>query len=73
MKPQLTQQEMQNYSAQGKTYLWAYKTLYAIQYSDKTKILVLCEIHRHSGKLGITRRGRFMAMTKDYANSLITA
>ncbi len=69
MKPRLTQEELVNLIRQKKTYLWAYKTLYEIQISAKTRMLILREVYRHPNEGGITGRGRFVAMTKERAES----
>ena len=70
MKPELTQAEMGKLVAEGKTHIWAYNTLYAVDYS---RILLSCEYYLTKlltlpyRCMGFTKRGRFVAMEPDEA------
>ena len=70
MKPEMTQAEMRKLVAEGRTHIWAYNTLYAVDYSRNigngeyylTKLFTL----PYRG-MGVTKRDRFMAMKPDEA------
>ena len=73
-KPELTQREMQELVKQGKTSIWQYNTLYQIEYSPNigTGEYYLKKILNKSTKgIGVTRRGRFIAMQPKVAESYL--
>lgn len=66
MKPDLTQTELEILSAKGKTAIWQYNTLYQIEYSrniGKGEYYLRKAHTRPEKGLGVTQRGRFIAMT----------
>ena len=73
MKPEITQAEFAKYCAEGNTMIWQYKTLYQIEFSRALGKgeYYLRQIHRNpkSDYLGVTRPGRYFAMTPEDANS----
>lgn len=65
-KPELTQKEMNDFYNEGKTHIWQYNTLYQIDYSRNigNGEYYLRKIYLHPQKGGgVTRKGRFIAMT----------
>ncbi len=65
MKPELTQAEMAKLAREGKTHIWAYNTLYAVEYSRNLGAgeYYLCKLHTRPFRgVGVTKRGRFVAM-----------
>lgn len=71
MKPELTQQEMHSLTQQGKTSIWAYNTLYSIDYCQNmgNGEYYLRQVHRQTMRHGhnVTIRGRFCAMSPERA------
>lgn len=65
MKPELTQAEMRKLVAEGKTHIWAYNTLYAVDFSLNLGrgeyYLMKLQTRPYRG-MGVTKRGRFIAM-----------
>ena len=70
MKPELTQAEMKKLAAEGKTHIWAYNTLYAVEFcrnlGNGEYYLMKLLTRPHHG-MGVTKRGRFMAMEPEEA------
>ena len=71
MKPELRQEEFQEFVKAGKTAIWQYNTLYQIEFSPNlgNGEYYLREIARRSKNdgMGVTRKGRFVAMTPEEA------
>ena len=71
MKPEPSQEEFRAFVKAGKTAIWQYNTLYQIEFSPNlgNGEYYLREIARRSKKdgMGVTKRGRFMAMTPEEA------
>ena len=71
MKLQLSQSELSQFTQAGKTSIWQYKTLYQVDYSPNIGKgeYYLREVgkHSHKGGLGVTQKGRFIAMTTEEA------
>lgn len=61
--------ELEKYYADGKTMIWQYNTLYEI--NNKQGVYKLVKIYHKKQNGGITIKGRFMPMKKDYAMSFI--
>lgn len=73
MKPELTQKEMEKFVAEGRTAIWAYNTLYSIEFCRNLAKgeYYLRKVYQHPQKgIGVTRRGRFLCMTPEEANRL---
>ena len=73
-KPELTQKEMQKFIDQDKTHIWQYNTLYQIEYSpniEKGEYYLRKIIRKSTKGMGVTRRGRFMAMTRERAEKYL--
>ena len=73
-KPELTQREMQEFIDQDKTHIWQYNTLYQIEYSPNigTGEYYLKKILNKPTKgIGVTRKGRFIAMTREQAENYL--
>ena len=70
-KPQLTQKEFESFINEGKTHIWQFNTLWEIDYSrnlgDGEYYLRKIIKKQSNGNLGVTRKGRFIAMTADNA------
>lgn len=74
MALKLSQQEMQDLVSKGKTAIWQYNTLYQIEYSRNIgagehylrKVLT-----RPSKGMGVTLRGRFIAMEPEHAQRFL--
>ena len=74
MKPELSQKEMAQLSESGKEMLWSYNTLYQIDYSKNlgSGEYYLREVTRkHQQGIGVTRKGRFVAMDTATARSYL--
>lgn len=70
MKPELTQEELQIYTNAGKTMIWQYNTLYQIDYSRNIgngEYYMRQIVRKNDPNMGVTRRGRFIAMTPEHA------
>lgn len=70
MKIELTQNEMENLTKEGKTHIWAYNTLYVVDYSrnlGKGEYYIRKLLTRPYRGMGVTKRGRFVAMKPDEA------
>jgi hypothetical protein len=67
----LTQEEMKGFVAEGKLLIWQYKTLYQICYSrniGKGEFYLRKVAKKPKGDvMGITKKGRFMAMERKEA------
>jgi len=70
MALQLTQQELEKLYKSGKTCIWQYKTRYEVGYSKAQDYYCLWKAGRSSGKMGITKRGRFIATTPEHGREL---
>ena len=71
MRPQLTQKELEKFYTNKKEMIWQYNTLYQIRYSRNIGKgeYYLSKVHtRNSKGMGVTRKGRFIAMTLERAN-----
>ena len=74
MKPELTQKEMRKFIDQDKTHIWQYNTLYQIDYSPnigKGEYYLRKIIRKSTKGIGVTRRGRFIAMQPKVAESYL--
>ena len=74
MTPQLTQKEMENYTNNKKEYLWAYNTLYTIDYSSTLREgeYYLRKIHTQTkNNCNVSKRGRFISMSNNEAYKYI--
>jgi hypothetical protein len=75
MKLQLSQKELENFVNQGKTAIWQYNTLYQIEFSRNigSGEYYLRKVLQKSVKsaIGVTLRGRFIAMTPTEAQRYI--
>lgn len=70
MKPELTQAEMAKLAREGRTHIWAYNTLYAVEFSRNLgngEYYLMKLLTRPYRGLGVTKRGRFMAMEPEEA------
>ena len=70
MKPELTQNELQDFITQGKSAIWQYNTLYQIDYSRNigSGEFYLRKIYAKPQKgIGVTRKGRFIPMKPEEA------
>lgn len=73
MKPELTQMEMENLAIEGRTAIWAYNTLYNVEFCRNLGKgeYYLRKVYQHPQKgIGVTRRGRFQCMKPEAANRL---
>jgi len=71
VKPELTQKEMERLTAEGKTAVWAYNTLYSIEFCQNLGRgeYYLRKVYQHPQKgIGVTGRGRFQCMTPEEAS-----
>ena len=66
----LSQREMAEYYHGGKEMVWQYNTLYQIHYGINSGYS-LQFIYRRYKEIGVTKKGRFMAMTAENANKFI--
>ena len=63
---QLTQNEMKQYTEQGKTNIWQYNTLYQIDFSKNLgngEYYLRQIVKKPNNGMGVTLPGRFIAMT----------
>lgn len=70
MKPELTQSELSNFALKGETSIWQYNTLYQIDYSPNLgsgEYYLRKIITKQQRGVGVTRKGRFIAMTPESA------
>lgn len=69
MKPELSQEEFRAFVKAGKTAIWQYNTLYQIEFNKNKGKYCLREIARkkRNDRMGVTRKGRFVAMTPEEA------
>lgn len=70
MKPELTQAEMAKLTREGKTHIWAYNTLYAVDFSPnlgRGEYYLSRLLTRPYKGMGVTKCGRFMAMRPEEA------
>lgn len=69
---QLTQKELKSMAEAGTTQIWQYNTLYQVEYSRGMELFVARKTHMRRGSLiGVTGKGRFIAMTPERAQSFI--
>ncbi len=67
---QMTQDELKRLYTSGKTCIWQYKTRYQVDYSNAQQMYILWKAGRFDGKMGITKRGRFIATTPEQGRKM---
>lgn len=66
---QLSQKEMDDFVESGKPMIWQYNTLYQIEWSHGVQEYICRKIYVRSASMGVTKKGRFIAMTPEMAHS----
>lgn len=71
MAPQITQSELSKLYNAGETVVLAYRRAYEVKYSHGASRYILQQFYRSYSGLPLTKRGRYMAFTPDYAHKII--
>lgn len=66
----MSQDELKKLYESGKTCIWQYKTRYQVDYSPAQKMYTLWKTGYCNGKIGVTKRGRFIATTPEHGRKL---
>jgi len=71
MALEIEQGELASLYAEGRTVILAYKRAYEIRYSHGVSGYIFQQFYRSFDRLPLTKRGRYMAFTPEYANKII--